>query len=98
MNIEELTLIINLVKDLADGAFLAFVSYLVVAYVLPYIFGAGAFYLIFRFFSNWIAGAYALSWFQEQAVSLGQRWDYRYDWSDVQKTKQLISKKLTPKE
>ena len=43
MDIQQLTLIINLLKDVADGALLGVVLYLVASYVLPY--GVGVFSL-----------------------------------------------------
>lgn len=97
MDIQQLTLVINLLKDVADGALIGFILYLVVAYLLPYVFGVVVVYYVFRFFCKWVAAAYNLDWFQQQAASLGQLWAYDYDWKDVPKTRRLISEKLAGK-
>lgn len=49
MDIQQLTLIVNLLKDVADGALIGFILYLVVAYILPYAAAVIAVYFLFRF-------------------------------------------------
>ena len=48
MDIQQLTLVINLLKDVADGALLGVVLYLVASYVLPYGVGVLALWLGYR--------------------------------------------------
>ena len=98
MDIQQLTLVINLLKDVADGALIGFILYLAVAHLLPYLFEGLVVYLVYRIFSLWIANAFHLDWFKEQAKVLGQSWSYTYDWSDVEKTQRLISHKLSSNE
>lgn len=97
MDIQQLTLVINLVKDIADGALWAFIIYLLVAHVLPYMVAVVVVSFVFMFFRGWLAAAYDLPWWKEQAAALEQSYDYRYDWSDVPKTKRLLAEKLNQK-
>ena len=79
---------------MADGAFLGFVLFLVVAHVLPYVFGVVCVWFLYRFLSNWIGVSNNISWFEQIALELGQYYWGRYSVTDMETTKKLISEKL----
>lgn len=99
MDIEQLKLVIELIKELADGALWGFVLYLSVAYVLPYVFGMGLVFALYKFFSGWIKAAYSFGYWEELFKLSEERLSFHgvYRWEDVPRTFKAVLKKIDNK-
>ena len=94
MDIQQLTLVLDLLKDVADGALWAFVLYLFVSYVLPYSLGVLVISMIYRLLHNWQAMYREIAWYKKMADLMGSYYIEPYNDSDIAATRRRIEEKL----
>lgn len=95
MEIEQLKLVLDLLKDVADGALWAFILYLFVSYVLPYSLGVFAISMVYRLLCKWQEMSGSTIWYKRMADLMGSYYIEPYNGSDIAATRRRIEEKLT---
>jgi len=95
MDIQQLTLIINLIKGLADDAMMGFVLYLAVTELLPILLGVLVICLVYQLLSHLVFMAYLGPWWKQQADRMGLNYDGYSVPSDIAKVQRAIEQMTT---